>query len=205
MFLTVLILFAQQHVNLYTNNLLLSELEFSLTAFAAHRIRRFQAKPQLIEEIDSTPPPPPLCPRGKIRLHVRPSSSQQQSTLGRGIPLLRAPSSTGPVSRPGTSQVPAVEGGVACTQQPRLAAPAPSLLSTAAAAAATSGAVTRPPIKLQLIHQSGALHAVSVPTAQANASSEMTSPKTAGLASTAQTANSFRSNQTDSTSNSGNE
>ena len=179
--------------------MLLSELEFSLTAFAAHRIRRFQAKPQLIEEIDSTPPPPPLCPRGKIRLHVRTSSSQKQSTIGRGIPLLRAPSSAGAVCRPGASQVPAVEGGVACTQQPRLAAPAPSLLSTASAAAATSGAVTRPPVKLQLIHQSGALHAVSVPVGQANTTSETSSPKT----STAQTANNFRSNQTDSAPNAG--
>ena len=109
--------------------------------------------------------------------------------------------------------MPAVEGGVACTQQPRLAAPAPSLLSTAAAAAATSGAVTRPPVKLQLIHQSGALHAVSVPTAQANASGEAAAPKAAaaaattaaaavGLASAAQTANNFRSNQSDSAPNS---
>jgi len=190
-----------EHVNLYTNNLLLADLEFSLTAFAAHRIRRFQANPQLIQEIDTAPAPPPLCPRGKIRLHVRASSSQQPATsaLGRGIPLLRAPSGVGAVSRPGASQMPAVEGGVASTQQPRLAAPAPSLLSTASAAAATSGAVTRPPVKLQLIHQSGALHAVSVPAAAQN---EVSSAK--GVAAAAcQPSNSFRSNQSDSSSSIG--
>ena len=182
--------------------MLLADLEFSLTAFAAHRIRRFQANPQLIQEIDTAPAPPPLCPRGKIRLHVRASSSQQPATsaLGRGIPLLRAPSGVGAVSRPGASQMPAVEGGVASTQQPRLAAPAPSLLSTASAAAATSGAVTRPPVKLQLIHQSGALHAVSVPAAAQN---EVSSAK--GVAAAAcQPSNSFRSNQSDSSSSIGN-
>ncbi len=96
-----------QHVNLSTLNLLLADLELTLTAFAAHRIRRFQAPAPLIEEIDSAPPAPPPCPRGKIRLHVRPSNPQQQTTvaaLGRGFPIIRA-SIPGGASRPGAPQV----------------------------------------------------------------------------------------------------
>ncbi|RXG53817.1 Helicase domino [Armadillidium vulgare] len=63
-----------KHVDLFSLNLLLSELEVCLTAFAAHRIRRFQAPQKLIQEIDSLAEPPPKCPAGKIKLHVRPSS-----------------------------------------------------------------------------------------------------------------------------------
>jgi hypothetical protein len=75
------------HVNLRSLNLVLSDLSFTLSAFAHHRIVRFMSSPELIQEIDSTPEPPPRCPRGKIRLQIRtstmhsanPSSSQASS------------------------------------------------------------------------------------------------------------------------------
>ncbi|CAG2161571.1 unnamed protein product [Oppiella nova] len=75
------------HVNLRSLNLVLSDLSFTLSAFAHHRIVRFMSSPELIQEIDSTPEPPPPCPRGKIRLQIRtstmhsanPSSSQASS------------------------------------------------------------------------------------------------------------------------------
>lgn len=51
--------FSPQHVDLFSLNLLLADLELCLTAFAAHRIRKFQASKRLIEEIDSAPDPPP--------------------------------------------------------------------------------------------------------------------------------------------------
>lgn len=60
-----------KHVNLRNLNLLLQELSFFLSAFAQHRIRRFQASPKLIEEIDSAPAPPPRCPPGKIKLQIK--------------------------------------------------------------------------------------------------------------------------------------
>jgi hypothetical protein len=142
-----------------------------MTAFAAHRIRRFQAPTQLIEEIDSAPPAPPPCPRGKIRLHVRPSNPQQQNSvtaLGRSIPMMRA-SIPGGAARLGAPQIPSTAGGVASPQQPRLAAPAPSLPS-AAVVAATSGAVTRPQVQLQFVQRSGSSNAVSIPNAQGTGS-----------------------------------
>ncbi|GAB6030179.1 hypothetical protein CHUAL_005855 [Chamberlinius hualienensis] len=64
-----------KHIDLSTLNMLLVNLELSLTAFAAHRIKRFQTPRKLIEEIDEIPPPPPRCPAGKIKLHVRTTSS----------------------------------------------------------------------------------------------------------------------------------
>ena len=143
----------------------------TMTAFAAHRIRRFQAPTQLIEEIDSAPLAPPPCPRGKIRLHVRPSNPQQQNSvtaLGRSIPMMRA-SIPGGAARLGAPQIPSTAGGVASPQQPRLAAPAPSLPS-AAVVAATSGAVTRPQVQFQLV-QRGSSNAVSIPNSQGTGSS----------------------------------
>lgn len=64
-----------RHVNLKTLNLVLSDLSFTLSAFAHHRIARFMASPSLIQEIDSAPEPPPRCPRGKIRLQIRTSTA----------------------------------------------------------------------------------------------------------------------------------
>lgn len=48
-----------QHIDLFSLNFLLADLELCLTAFAAHRIKKFQAPRRLIEEIDSAPNPPP--------------------------------------------------------------------------------------------------------------------------------------------------
>uniref|UniRef100_T1JC71 Helicase domino n=1 Tax=Strigamia maritima TaxID=126957 RepID=T1JC71_STRMM len=69
-----------KHVDLYSLNLLLADLELYLTAFAAHRIKRFQTPKKLIEEIDSAPGVPPKCPPGKIKLHVRTSTTTTTPT-----------------------------------------------------------------------------------------------------------------------------
>jgi hypothetical protein len=37
------------------------------------------ASPELIQEIDSAPEPPPRCPRGKIRLQIRTSTATMTS------------------------------------------------------------------------------------------------------------------------------
>lgn len=119
-----------------------------MTAYTAHRIRKFQVPAKLIEEIDRAPPLPPLCPRGKLRLHVtnnRQPQAPQGQGAGRGVAVTRP--AVGVVSRPGTNSILGNAGGVASPQQPRLGAPAP-LLSSSAAAAATSGALTRPPLQV---------------------------------------------------------
>ncbi|RZF34391.1 hypothetical protein LSTR_LSTR008930 [Laodelphax striatellus] len=54
------------------------DLELSMAAFVAHRIKKFRVNPKLIEEIDSSPAPPPRCPVGKIKLHVKVSNNQTQ-------------------------------------------------------------------------------------------------------------------------------
>ncbi|CAN7985968.1 unnamed protein product [Ixodes hexagonus] len=68
-----------KHVSFSALNLLLADVELCLTAFAAHRIKKFQTSCHFVETIESHPPPPPRCPPGKIRLHIRtsaPSSAQ---------------------------------------------------------------------------------------------------------------------------------
>ncbi|XP_017885705.1 helicase domino isoform X2 [Ceratina calcarata] len=74
-----------KHIDLSSINLFLCDLDLTLTAFVAHRVRRLQTPRKLIEEIDSQPEPPPRCPPGKIKINVRlsnqarPSSIQQQT------------------------------------------------------------------------------------------------------------------------------
>lgn len=58
----------------------MADLEFVLTAFAAHRMKRLKTPRPLIEEIDSQPEPPPRCPSGKIRINVRLSNQAAKST-----------------------------------------------------------------------------------------------------------------------------
>lgn len=126
---------------------MLADLEYSLTAYSAHRMRKFQAAPQLIQEIDKIPPPAPKCPRGKLRLHIStvpkvlPASAMAgvaAAAAARGVALTRMPI----VIRTGLNSTPcSTGGGMASLQQPRLAAPAPHLSSTISA---VSGAVTRP-------------------------------------------------------------
>ncbi|XP_033327854.2 domino helicase isoform X2 [Megalopta genalis] len=76
-----------KHIDLSSMNLLLCDLELSLTAFVAHRVRRLRTPRRLIEEIDTLPDPPPRCPPGKIKINVRlsnqakpPSTPQQTQT-----------------------------------------------------------------------------------------------------------------------------
>ncbi|XP_014482898.1 PREDICTED: uncharacterized protein LOC106748666 [Dinoponera quadriceps] len=75
-----------KHIDLSSVNLLLLDLELTLSAFVAHRVRRLQTPRKLIEEIDNQPEPAPRCPSGRIKINVRlsnqakpsPSSAQQQ-------------------------------------------------------------------------------------------------------------------------------
>ncbi len=111
-------------------NLMLADLELTLTAYSAHRTRKFQANPILIQEIDKAPPPAPLCPRGKLHLHV----------------TSKAPVGNIPSGATEGASLPNAAGGAAFHQQPKLAAP--SLSSTTAASLPSLGAVHSSPTPL---------------------------------------------------------
>ncbi|XP_012528470.1 helicase domino isoform X8 [Monomorium pharaonis] len=78
-----------KHIQLSSLNLLLLDLEVTLTAFVAHRINRLRTPRKLIEEIDSQPEPAPRCPSGRIKINVRlsnqakPQQQQQQQAQTR--------------------------------------------------------------------------------------------------------------------------
>ncbi|XP_031780344.1 helicase domino isoform X2 [Nasonia vitripennis] len=69
-----------KHIDLSCLNLLLVDLEFVMTAFVAHRVRKLKTPRKLIEEIDSQPESPPRCPSGKIKINVRLSNQVSKST-----------------------------------------------------------------------------------------------------------------------------
>lgn len=149
---------------------MLADLELALTAYSAHRMRKFQPGPGLIQEIDKMPPPAPPCPRGKLHLHVtqKPAAAATTANPAGAAVLTRSPS-LGGVVRPGTQLLSGSAGGVASPQQPRLAAQAPTMVSASSGAVASvSGAATRPSTQLHLVQQSGTLHAVSVTSGEAS-------------------------------------
>nr|XP_012145615.1 PREDICTED: helicase domino isoform X2 [Megachile rotundata] len=75
-----------KHIDLTSINFLLCDLELTLTAFTAHRVRRLQTPRKLIEEIDTQPDPPPRCPPGKIKINVRLSNQVKQSPTPQQTP-----------------------------------------------------------------------------------------------------------------------
>ncbi|GFQ69699.1 helicase domino [Trichonephila clavata] len=81
-----------KHINLSSLNLLLADLELSLTAFAAHRVKKFQVPPKLIVEIDNLPEPPPPCPTVKMKVNFCNSQATNNPTPATAIPR---PSTTG--------------------------------------------------------------------------------------------------------------
>lgn len=56
--------------------MLLLHLEQTLTAYVSHKSRLLSPPRKLIEEIDSAPLPPPRCPNGKYRFHIRVRSAE---------------------------------------------------------------------------------------------------------------------------------
>lgn len=57
------------------------DLEDSVSAFAAHRIRRYRTPGNLIEEIDTQPDPPPPCPKGRLNINVRVGTPNTQTLV----------------------------------------------------------------------------------------------------------------------------
>jgi E1A-binding protein p400 len=58
-------------VDLVALNLVLIHLETCLSAFVAYRTKQLITPKKLIEEIDSVPELPPICPRGKCKIHMK--------------------------------------------------------------------------------------------------------------------------------------
>lgn len=75
------VLFVPQQVDLSSLNLVLVKLELFLSAYVAYRSQRLCMPKRLIEEIDSTPEPPPRCPTGRLKLHVRVPNLRVQETI----------------------------------------------------------------------------------------------------------------------------
>lgn len=92
-----------QHVDLSALNLLLINLEFSLTAFAAHRTKRIQTPKKLIEEIDVSPPTPPRCPSGKLKIQVRLSNQTKATPITPAATRVKSLAGVLPTPRVGTS------------------------------------------------------------------------------------------------------
>jgi E1A-binding protein p400 len=83
-------------VDLIALNLVLIQLETCLSAFVAFRMKQLITPKKLIEEIDSAPELPPVCPTKKCKPHLRLKPQVQKSlSLGQQIkvgtsPALRA-------------------------------------------------------------------------------------------------------------------
>lgn len=60
-----------KHVDLGFLNILLAELEQSMSAYTAYRVKKLQTPRRLIEEIDTMPSPPPPCPVGQFKMYMR--------------------------------------------------------------------------------------------------------------------------------------
>lgn len=58
-------------IDLVALNLVLIQLESCLTAFVAYRMKQLITPKKLIEEIDSAPELPPICPSRKCKMHMR--------------------------------------------------------------------------------------------------------------------------------------
>lgn len=106
-----IVIWLLQHIQLSSLNLLLLDLELTLSAFVAHRMKRLQTPRKLIEEIDSQPEPTPRCPSGRIKINVRlsnqakpqSSNTQQQHQQQQTPTRLKNLAGVLPTPRVGTS------------------------------------------------------------------------------------------------------
>ncbi|KAL6258452.1 hypothetical protein P5V15_010408 [Pogonomyrmex californicus] len=96
-----------KHIQLFSLNLLLLDLELTLSAFVAHRVNRLRTPKKLIEEIDNQPEPAPRCPSGRVKINVRLSNQtkpqQQQQQQQQTQTRLKNLAGVLPTPRVGTS------------------------------------------------------------------------------------------------------
>lgn len=99
-----------KHINLGCLNLRLVDLELTLTAFVAHRVRKLHTPRKLIEEIDSQPLPPPRCPPGKIKINVRLSNQAKAPSITPQNSQAKIRNLTGILPHPKVGTWPLVKG-----------------------------------------------------------------------------------------------
>lgn len=100
-----------KHIDLGCLNLRLVDLELTLTAFVAHRVRKLHTPRKLIEEIDSQPLPPPRCPPGKIKINVRLSNQAKAPPITPQNSQAKIRNFTGILPHPKVGTWPLVKGG----------------------------------------------------------------------------------------------
>ncbi|XP_042903379.1 helicase domino isoform X2 [Parasteatoda tepidariorum] len=153
-----------KQVNLQSLNLLLADLELSLTAFAAHRVRKFQTPPKLIVEIDNLPEPPPPCPAVKMKVNFCNTQGASNSAPPTPLPRIASPAVAHPSRLP--SSIPnrvTMPIGPALPQPQRLMV-IPGQQGTPSRAVSPVAAIGSPPVAsqpeqytLQLVQPSGAV------------------------------------------------
>lgn len=114
---------------MHSLNLLLVELELTLTAYVSHKSRLLAAPRKLIEEIDAIPEPAPRCPTGKYKFHIRVrdvkvqqninTHARQTVKVGASPAMKREGNKFVPVN-PTLATLPAVGAGVSETANSRI-------------------------------------------------------------------------------------
>ncbi|KNC26620.1 Helicase domino, partial [Lucilia cuprina] len=116
-------------IDLHSLNLLLVELELTLTAYVSHKSRLLAAPRKLIEEIDTIPEPPPRCPTGKYKFHIRVRDVKVQQSINTharqtvkvgASPAMRKEGNKFVPVNPALATMPAVGAGVGETTNSRI-------------------------------------------------------------------------------------
>ncbi|XP_037816114.1 helicase domino isoform X2 [Lucilia sericata] len=116
-------------IDLHSLNLLLVELELTLTAYVSHKSRLLAAPRKLIEEIDTIPEPPPRCPTGKYKFHIRVRDVKVQQSINTharqtvkvgASPAMRKEGNKFVPVNPALATMPAVGAGIGETTNSRI-------------------------------------------------------------------------------------
>nr|CAD7588966.1 unnamed protein product [Timema genevievae] len=79
-------------------NMRMVDLELFLTAFVAHRIKKFRANRNLFQQLEVLPASP-RCPSGKIKINIRVSNNTPQQQLVKALSIMSPRVGTSPVVR----------------------------------------------------------------------------------------------------------
>lgn len=119
-----------QDVDLQALNLVLIQVEEYISAYVAYRMKKLVVPNKLIEEIDSAPEPPPRCPSGHCKIHMRIKQNVQEkiaNSLGTNVKV-----GTSPAMKhiAGSGFVPLVDKKKATPAIEEKSLPAPQLTSS---------------------------------------------------------------------------
>nr|CAD7440361.1 unnamed protein product [Timema bartmani] len=87
-----------QDLDLSFLNMRMVDLELFLTAFVAHRIKKFRANRNLFQQLEVLPASP-RCPSGKIKINIRVSNNTPQQQLVKALSIMSPRVGTSPVVR----------------------------------------------------------------------------------------------------------